>query len=601
MAGKRSLSASAQVASPNEQQQPEKHTVDPAPTSIDLPAAENAHLSAAEQLDENTVRGAVDALIKNHISFQQNLAAQQNTTVEDPNDLLPSDSYFYLQLTFKFPPFKDLLRPRVIPLKHSLFVPGEDEVCFFVRDPQRLVKDYLANHEPHPITRVLGLSKLIERYSTHEARRELLNAYDYFLMDHRIAPSVPRVLGKHFIQSSRMPLPVKMGGDVRASIDRALSGTAFRPRRGTACSLRVARLDFDPKHIVDNIIAVMDGIVSRVNGGWNSLQAVNLKTAKSPALPIFFELPATEKITHVPGGALTKYEKLTAEEKTAIECDEQGDDDKNGADDEDEDGVRRTLKEGGEEARSGNGPRASLKRGRMDEGKLLPRGKKGKMANRRPLVREGVKATKQTAEDSVSEVAEGKGQGTAVEEDAVVNTPVTSSGQKAKKKKLAHGKKSPARKNGGHLGDETANRSDGEEGETVNGQTNPEKTSPRRETPVRTRIGKKGKSPKGVSPIGTKRKGVDLKAEKSDGSASKLKKSGGVKAALSTNGTEDDKKVESAKVSRGDLDAEVKRTGSATKGRKSAKRRQEGAFGGKSDENMNASNVKKVKKMKATK
>lgn len=178
------------------------------------------------------------------------------------------------------------------PLKHSLFVEGDDEVILFVCSPQRAVKDYLDKHGSGGVTRVMELSKLKKRFGTHEARRHLMRSYDYFLVDSRISPMMPNLLGTAFVSSKRMPMAVNMSRDVVAGIKRALASTAFCPRMGTSCSVKVGRFTgFSEQQVTENIETVLGGIVGKLEGGWSSIQSIHLKSNRSPGLPLYNSLP----------------------------------------------------------------------------------------------------------------------------------------------------------------------------------------------------------------------------------------------------------------------------------------------------------------------
>lgn len=161
---------------------------------------------------------------------------------------------------------------------------------FIVKDPQRTVKDYLQRKGNGGVTRVLGVSKVRKRYGTHEGRRELLRQFDHFLVDHRVAPLMPRLLGKAFINSKRLPRSVNMNRDVIAGIERALQSTSFTPRRGTSTSVKVGHGDMSPIQVVQNCNAAIRAVIHYIKG-WGVVQALHVKSGKSPALPIYLALP----------------------------------------------------------------------------------------------------------------------------------------------------------------------------------------------------------------------------------------------------------------------------------------------------------------------
>lgn len=157
------------------------------------------------------------------------------------------------------------------------------------------MKDYLARHGNGGVTRILGVEKLRKRYGTHEGRRELLRQYDRFLVDARVAPMMLRLLGKAFVTGKHMPMSVDVKHDIPAAIRRALDSTAFCPRRGTCCTIRVARADFPVEHVVENVNAVLDYIIPKQPRGWRTIQSLHIKTTRSPALPIYVALPEMPK------------------------------------------------------------------------------------------------------------------------------------------------------------------------------------------------------------------------------------------------------------------------------------------------------------------
>lgn len=162
----------------------------------------------------------------------------------------------------------------------------------FVKDPQRAVKDYLAEHGSGGVTRVMGLSKLKKRYGTHESRRELLRSYDLFLVDDRIVPSMPKLLGNHFIRAKKMPLTVRMNRAIPGAIERAISSTSFACQEGTCTAVHIGKTAFTEQQIVENAHMALEGVSNALPRGWNDIQSVHIKTHSSMALPIYVALPS---------------------------------------------------------------------------------------------------------------------------------------------------------------------------------------------------------------------------------------------------------------------------------------------------------------------
>lgn len=181
-------------------------------------------------------------------------------------------------------------------MKHSLYNAGEAEVCFFVKDPQRLMKDHLDANGHGGVTRVMGVDKLRKRYSTYEGRNELADEYDLFLVDNRVAPMMPTLLGKVFMNKKKMPLAVDVRRDVVSSIQKMMSGTSLLLRQGSCLNVRIGRMGFEVDELVENVEIAMQAVVKKIDGGWLGVQAVSVKSDKSPALPIYRqELTAAEQ------------------------------------------------------------------------------------------------------------------------------------------------------------------------------------------------------------------------------------------------------------------------------------------------------------------
>lgn len=202
------------------------------------------------------------------------------------------------------------------PLKHSL-AKDDDQVILFVKDPQRAVKDYFEQHGHGGVTRILGVEKLRKRYGTFEARRELMGMYDRFLVDKRVAPMMPRLLGKAFIDSKKMPLVVDLSHDATAAVRRALASTKYTPRRGTSCAIQFGTQSLTTEQLAENLETVMRGLLEKFSRGVDhglrgreTIQSVSIKTDLSPALPLYVTLPS------VIGGGKPKSDTMQQEKKT---------------------------------------------------------------------------------------------------------------------------------------------------------------------------------------------------------------------------------------------------------------------------------------------
>ncbi|RMZ87374.1 hypothetical protein DV736_g5399, partial [Chaetothyriales sp. CBS 134916] len=223
---------------------------------------------------------------------------------------------------------RNCLRPSKAKVPHSLTSSPNLSICIITADPQRAVKNIVADARfpadlASKIERIIGLTKLQARYKTFEQRRELLSQHDIFLADDRIITRLPNVLGKVFYQgTAKRPIPVNIaliprdeaGKKVKKAkapalnkkgvtdktalfaspeivakeISRALDSVPISLKPGTSTAARVGLGSFTPEQLVDNINAVVNHVIDKhVVKGWRNVKAIHIKTPTSMAVPIW--------------------------------------------------------------------------------------------------------------------------------------------------------------------------------------------------------------------------------------------------------------------------------------------------------------------------
>ena len=178
--------------------------------------------------------------------------------------------------------------------------PPAAQICLFVRDDakgsgHKAAKLRLSKIEGGcGVAKVVGTSKLRGKYESHEAKRKLCAAYDLFLADDRVLPSLPKLLGKQFFKRRKQPIPVRLSGgpgkgwrDLPAAVKRAAASAHLFPPRGTTVTVRCARVAHGAAGAADNVLAALAGVVARVPRGWANVSAVYVKTSDSVALPLY--------------------------------------------------------------------------------------------------------------------------------------------------------------------------------------------------------------------------------------------------------------------------------------------------------------------------
>ena len=213
---------------------------------------------------------------------------------------------------------KNRLKPSKIPVPHSLNTSPDLRICLITTDPQRAVKNVVADPAfpdqlKSRITRIIGYTKLKARYKTFEQLRELASEHDIFLADDRIVTRLPATLGKVFYKgTSKRPIPItitdprrvktdkpkKSKGDGAAApistsafakeLDKAINAVPVSLRPGTLVAVRVGLASFKPEQLAENIASVVARLVEKhVVKGWRNVKGVHIKGQSSFAVPIW--------------------------------------------------------------------------------------------------------------------------------------------------------------------------------------------------------------------------------------------------------------------------------------------------------------------------
>lgn len=117
-----------------------------------------------------------------------------------------------------------------------------------------------------------------------------MKEHDLFLVDDRIVPEMPRVLGKQWLQAKKSPIPVTLRrADLKAELERAISSTYLRINKGTSYAIKIGSLDaHTPEQLRENLLAVIPHLATRLPmGGWDNVQSLHIKTTTSMALPLW--------------------------------------------------------------------------------------------------------------------------------------------------------------------------------------------------------------------------------------------------------------------------------------------------------------------------
>ncbi|CAG8011917.1 unnamed protein product [Penicillium salamii] len=324
------------------------------------------------QLDKPQALKASTALLKHIKSTQQEQekTATKKTLIgdndsDDEDAAIKNEAVWLVLTTKQHVVDKNRLKPGKIAIPHSLNTSPSLSICLITADPQRGVKDIIADSTfPQDLSsrigKVIGFSKLKARYSSFESRRQLFSEHDVFLADDRIAMRLVQTLGKIFYKSSKRPIPIriaeieKVDGKrvkkekkrpnvptdkdikhasfaspliVAKEIERTLNCASVQLAPSTTAAVRVGTSKLTAEQLSENVAAVVKGLTDKfVAKGWRNIKALHIKGANTMALPIWLadelwveDSNVLETAPEIDAGNFPKKRKAVTEGKQAEE------------------------------------------------------------------------------------------------------------------------------------------------------------------------------------------------------------------------------------------------------------------------------------------
>ncbi|CAL7936007.1 unnamed protein product [Xylocopa violacea] len=155
-----------------------------------------------------------------------------------------------------------------IPLPYTIVSPN-DEVALFVGDLQRgRRKDYeptvehyedlLRKHGCTRIKSIIPMNQVKTEYDQYELKRKLVDSYDYFLVDGKIAGHLSHLLGKEFYKKRKLPTSIRMQSkDLKHEVEYALRKSIMQIHSsGDTHIIQVGHTSMRKEEIVENILKI---------------------------------------------------------------------------------------------------------------------------------------------------------------------------------------------------------------------------------------------------------------------------------------------------------------------------------------------------------
>ncbi|XP_010507707.1 PREDICTED: ribosomal L1 domain-containing protein 1-like [Camelina sativa] len=226
-----------------------------------------------------------------------------------PHQLLEEDESVYLTVDLNTIPQTHQRSAYRISLPHPLINTTEDspKLCLIVDNGKKsgLKKEKAVKKiksENIPITTVLELSKLKSDYKSFESRQKLCDSYERFFCDRRVIHVLPRVFGKKFFGSKKIPVAIDTKKNWKGQIEKACRGAMFFIRTGICSVIKVGTLSMERDEIVENVMATVNGVVDSLPDKWTYVRSLHLKLSESLDLPIYQTMPDDLKLKVDPFG-----------------------------------------------------------------------------------------------------------------------------------------------------------------------------------------------------------------------------------------------------------------------------------------------------------
>ncbi|CCH45264.1 50S ribosomal protein L1 [Wickerhamomyces ciferrii] len=182
---------------------------------------------------------------------------------------------------------KKNFKPKLIKVDNKPKSEEEPKVILFIRDGivDSKILDQIESSELNNIlTKIIAGSELKTTYKQYEKRRELFSNNDIFLADDSLITSLPKLLGKTFYESNKIPIPIKISKDnfsIKATfnhIQKVLNSIVYHIPRSNNLSINLGSIESINKSLISQVIQHFKD---------EELRSIFIKTNQSPALPLY--------------------------------------------------------------------------------------------------------------------------------------------------------------------------------------------------------------------------------------------------------------------------------------------------------------------------
>ena len=257
--------------------------------------------ASPENLNKN-----ISKTLKALIDYEQKSATSKKTSngkknlleLDDDGDNDASSSatdkmQFYVMFGLKKIPAEAKVKPQIIAVPNPWKSAGSADgvsVCVFTKDPHEEVKKKIKALRLPSITKIMPVSKLRKNFKPFEAKRQLCASYDVFLTDCRVVALLPKLLGKKFFNTKKIPIVVnltKEGDSLKEELETAINSTYLHLTTGPCSTVKIGLGGQGIQELTENGLEIIKQVVEKIPGGWDNIKSLHLTSIDSLALPIY--------------------------------------------------------------------------------------------------------------------------------------------------------------------------------------------------------------------------------------------------------------------------------------------------------------------------
>ncbi|ONH64893.1 Proteasome-interacting protein CIC1 [Cyberlindnera fabianii] len=181
---------------------------------------------------------------------------------------------------------KKTFKPKMIKIENRPKTEETPSVALLVRD-NIIDKDLLEQIESSELNEIIGEIipgvELKTTYKQFEKRRQLYSKYDIFLADDALVTSLPKLMGKTFYDSKKIPVPIKIGDKfniktVTNQVKKAQNSVIYTLPRSNNLVISLGDVESVNENVIEQVIKHFEN---------EEIKGIFLKSNDSPALPLY--------------------------------------------------------------------------------------------------------------------------------------------------------------------------------------------------------------------------------------------------------------------------------------------------------------------------